>query len=71
MIYNCFISENYTKLQQGHSSIILMDGWESKKLKKFKIGEVPKVSEIGIKQVFKQKVSFRRISVTMRNNTNY
>ena len=28
MIYNFFVSENYKKLQQGHSSIILMAGWE-------------------------------------------
>ena len=61
IIYNCFVSKNYKQLQQGRSSIL--GGWESHPHRKNfieieKCGwEFLKLGELGIKQIFKQRVS--------------
>ena len=44
-----------------------MGGWESNPRRKNLRREFLKVGEIEIRQILKQRVSFRRISVTMRN----
>ena len=49
-----FASENYKQLQKS----INIQNWGGKFLK---------VGEIGVKQMLKQRFSFRKISVTMRN----
>ena len=63
MIYNCFFYDNYEQLQQGRSSTYLMCGWElhpaEKILKIQNLGwEFFEVGKVGMKQIFKQRVSF-------------
>ena len=58
IIYNCSVSQNSKQSQQGLSSIFLMGHIPTKKFQEIQNWgwEFLKVSEIGIKQISKQRV---------------